>query len=184
MATHTSKRNYPATRMRRMRRDDFSRRMMRENYLSVDDLIYPVFVLEGEGRREPVESMPGISRLSIDLLLEFGMENVWRRIEELTTRLCDGLRDKGYAIVSPRYSPRSKPRGGGTGLSQAVGHDERSGIVIFDPPTDRPTPPTQQIVTDLEKRNIIIVIREGHLRASPHFYNTMEQIDRLIDALP
>ena len=56
--------------MRRMRRDDFSRRMMRENLLTPDDLIYPVFVLEGKGEREPVASMPGIERLSIDLLVE------------------------------------------------------------------------------------------------------------------
>jgi porphobilinogen synthase len=56
--------------MRRMRRDDFTRRLMRENTLRVDDLIYPVFVLDGKGRREAVASMPGIDRLSIDLLLE------------------------------------------------------------------------------------------------------------------
>ncbi|MEJ2059868.1 MAG: porphobilinogen synthase [Gammaproteobacteria bacterium] len=60
---------FPMTRMRRMRRDDFSRRMMRETVLSADDLIYPVFVLDGENRREPVSSMPGVERLSIDLLL-------------------------------------------------------------------------------------------------------------------
>jgi porphobilinogen synthase len=53
-----------------MRRDAFSRRLMRENLLTVDDLIYPLFVLEGEGRREPVGSMPGVERLSLDLLLE------------------------------------------------------------------------------------------------------------------
>jgi porphobilinogen synthase len=56
--------------MRRMRRDAFSRRLMRESRLSVDDLIYPVFVLEGRGRREAVSSMPGVDRLSIDLLIE------------------------------------------------------------------------------------------------------------------
>ena len=56
--------------MRRMRRDDFSRRLMRETALRADDLIYPVFVLGGKGRREAVASMPGIERLSIDLLLE------------------------------------------------------------------------------------------------------------------
>jgi len=55
--------------MRRMRRDDFSRRLMRESSLTAADLIYPVFVLEGEGQREAVPSMPGIERLSIDLLL-------------------------------------------------------------------------------------------------------------------
>jgi porphobilinogen synthase len=53
-----------------MRRDDFSRRMMRETLLTPDDLIYPVFVLEGKGEREAVASMPGIERLSLDLLVE------------------------------------------------------------------------------------------------------------------
>jgi len=61
---------FPGTRMRRMRRDAFSRRLMRESRLSVDDLIYPAFVLEGEGREEPVASMPGVSRVSLDRLLE------------------------------------------------------------------------------------------------------------------
>lgn len=61
---------FPYTRMRRMRRNDFSRRLMAENQLSVNDLIFPVFVLEGKNRRESIESMPGIERLSIDLLLE------------------------------------------------------------------------------------------------------------------
>jgi len=61
---------YPNIRPRRMRRDDFSRRLMRENRLSVDDLIWPVFVTDGQGRREPVKSMPGVDRLSIDLLVE------------------------------------------------------------------------------------------------------------------
>ncbi|MBP7579676.1 MAG: porphobilinogen synthase, partial [Vogesella sp.] len=51
-------RYFPATRLRRMRRDDFSRRLMRENVLTTNDLIYPVFVLEGEGREEEVASMP------------------------------------------------------------------------------------------------------------------------------
>jgi porphobilinogen synthase len=61
---------FPQRRMRRMRRDDFSRRLMRENRLDASDLIYPVFVLDGANRSEAVSSMPGISRLSIDLLLK------------------------------------------------------------------------------------------------------------------
>jgi porphobilinogen synthase len=56
--------------MRRMRRDDFSRRLMRESVLTVDDFIYPVFVLEGEGRIEKVSSMPGVERQSLDVLLK------------------------------------------------------------------------------------------------------------------
>ena len=61
---------YPATRLRRMRRDAFSRRLMRETTLAPDDFIYPVFVLEGSAKREPIASMPGIERVSIDLLLK------------------------------------------------------------------------------------------------------------------
>lgn len=69
-----SYRAYPYSRMRRMRSDDFSRRMMRENRLTTDDLIYPVFVLEGTQQRESVASMPGVERLSIDLLVEAAAE--------------------------------------------------------------------------------------------------------------
>ena len=69
-------RPFPASRPRRMRKDDFSRRMMRENTLTADDLIYPVFVLEGEQQREAIASMPGIERLSIDLLLDEAAELV------------------------------------------------------------------------------------------------------------
>jgi porphobilinogen synthase len=64
-----TKGSFPGTRMRRMRRDDFSRRLMRENTLSADDLIYPVFVLEGSNRVEAVASMPGVERMSLDRLL-------------------------------------------------------------------------------------------------------------------
>ena len=61
--------NFPGTRLRRMRRDEFSRRLMRESVLTPNDLIYPVFVLEGEGRIERVASMPGVERQSLDILL-------------------------------------------------------------------------------------------------------------------
>jgi len=60
---------FPATRMRRLRANEFSRRLMRENTLTVDNLIWPVFVLEGENAVEPVESMPGVERMTIDRLL-------------------------------------------------------------------------------------------------------------------
>lgn len=62
-------RQFPITRMRRMRKDNFSRRLMRENRLTTNDLIYPMFVIEGKNKREPVKSMPNIERLSIDLLV-------------------------------------------------------------------------------------------------------------------
>ncbi len=62
--------SYPRVRMRRNRRDDWSRRLVRETRLAVDDLIWPVFIAEGERRREPINSMPGVERLSVDLLVE------------------------------------------------------------------------------------------------------------------
>ena len=67
---------YPATRLRRLRRTDSIRRLVREHRLTVDDLIYPVFVLDGDNRREAVASMPGVERLSIDLLVAAAAEYV------------------------------------------------------------------------------------------------------------
>jgi porphobilinogen synthase len=74
---------FPANRMRRMRRDEFSRRLMREHRLSADDLIYPVFVREGNGLREPVASMPGVERVSIDELLRLAERALTLRIPAL-----------------------------------------------------------------------------------------------------
>ena len=67
-------RQFPEARMRRMRKDDFSRRLMRENHLRVEDLIYPVFVIEGENKTEQVASMPGVERKTIDLLVKEAQE--------------------------------------------------------------------------------------------------------------
>ena len=72
----TLSQHFPATRPRRVRKHDFSRRLVAENQLSVNDLIYPMFIIEGENTREKIESMPGIERLSIDLLIEEGKELV------------------------------------------------------------------------------------------------------------
>ncbi|CAN7677825.1 porphobilinogen synthase [Pseudoduganella sp. LjRoot289] len=67
---------FPAIRMRRMRRDPFSRALMRENAVTASDLIYPVFILDGANQREPVASMPGVERVSVDLLLKVAEECV------------------------------------------------------------------------------------------------------------
>src|SRR5256885_7245651 len=74
---------FPAVRMRRMRRDEFSRRLMRENVLTADDLIYPVFVLDGKARTEKVASMPGVERMTIDKLLVVAEQCVKLRIPVL-----------------------------------------------------------------------------------------------------
>ncbi|WP_374517020.1 porphobilinogen synthase [Undibacterium squillarum] len=67
---------FPAIRMRRMRKDAFSRALMRENHVTVDDLIYPVFIVEGEQQRQAVASMPGVERMSVDVLLEVAADCV------------------------------------------------------------------------------------------------------------
>jgi porphobilinogen synthase len=67
---------YPATRMRRMRRDPFSRALMRENTVTASDLIYPVFILDGVNQRQQVASMPGVERVSVDLLMKVAEECV------------------------------------------------------------------------------------------------------------
>ena len=74
MAFQTQRGPFPQTRMRRLRANEFSRRLVRESTLSPADLIFPVFVLEGEGQREQVSSMPGIERLSVDLLVKQARE--------------------------------------------------------------------------------------------------------------
>ena len=68
--------SYPAARMRRMRRDPFSRALMRENVVTPSDLIYPVFILDGQNQRQQVASMPGVERVSVDLLLKVAEECV------------------------------------------------------------------------------------------------------------
>lgn len=75
MSDHSSA-QFPAIRMRRMRKDTFSRALMRENTVTPADLIYPVFILDGQNRREAVSSMPGVERLSVDLLMPVAEECV------------------------------------------------------------------------------------------------------------
>ena len=142
------------------------------NMVNPDDYGDYQFQFQPDARRFEAGSynIAGITALgaSMQLLLEVGLDQVWSRIDELTSRLCDGLRDKDYRVFSPRDP------------------DERSGIVTFNAPypDTRLTPPVSQLVSDLEDKGIVLVAREGRLRASPHFYNTPEQIDELIKVLP
>ncbi len=75
--------SFPAVRMRRMRRNDFSRRLMREHVLTANDLIYPVFVLDGKNRTEKVASMPGVERMTPDRLLPVAEQCVKHRVPVL-----------------------------------------------------------------------------------------------------
>jgi len=75
--------SYPAVRMRRMRHDDFSRRMMREHVLTTNDFIWPVFVIDGKSATQPVPSMPGVERYTLDRLLPVAEEALELRIPTL-----------------------------------------------------------------------------------------------------
>ena len=84
MGFKSNRGDYPHTRMRRNRAKDFSRRLLRETKLSPDDLIYPLFVIEGLNQSEPVKSMSGVNRLSIDLLVaEAKKQHHWGFLQSL-----------------------------------------------------------------------------------------------------
>lgn len=140
------------------------------NMVNANDYGNYQFEFQPDARRfEPGSyNIPGILGMgaSLELLLEVGLDRVWARLDALTGYLCDRLQEKGYRVYSPR------------------GAGERSGIVVFEPSASRTAPPLPKIVAELESHGIIIVVREGRLRASPHFYNTREQIDSLVAALP
>jgi len=122
---------YPAVRMRRMRRDDFSRRLMRENILTVNDLIYPVFILDGQGRREAVASMPDVERLSLDLLWPVAEECVRLGIPVLalfpvldaSLKTADGREATNPDGLVPRAVRELKRRFPGLGLLTDVALD-------------------------------------------------------------
>jgi cysteine desulfurase / selenocysteine lyase len=131
------------------------------------------FEFQKDARRfEPGSyNIPGILGMgaSLEVLLKVGVDEVWRRVEALNAVLCEGLERKGYRVFSPR-----KTQG------------ERSGIVVFEPLSEkmRTVAGMQKIVGDLKKENVVIVIREGRLRVSAHFYNAVGQIEKLVGLLP
>ncbi|MCC7144912.1 MAG: aminotransferase class V-fold PLP-dependent enzyme [Phycisphaeraceae bacterium] len=139
------------------------------NVVHAQDYDHYRFELRPDAERfEPgTLNIPGLLGLaaSVDLLLELGIAQVWAKLESLTDRLGTGLAAKGYTV----FSPRAKAA-------------EKSGIVSFSPPAG--SPPLPAIVAALENEKIVVVTRAGRLRASPHFYNTFAQIDRLLSALP
>lgn len=138
--------------------------MGRHNHLdygNYDERYYP------DARRfEPgtwnVIAIHGLGQ-SLGLLMEIGLDTVWSRVDGLCQHLRGRLAEKGYTVVSP------------------PGPGERSGIVAFDPPED--AQPNAQTVEQLGKQGITIAARMGHLRVSPHFYNTIEQMDAVVDHL-
>ena len=111
--------SFPHARMRRMRKDDFSRRLMRENILTVNDFIYPVFVIEGENKTEAVESMPGVSRLSVDLLVKEAQECAELGIPMMTLFPVVGD-DKKSELAEEAYNPEGLAQRAIRAIKQAV----------------------------------------------------------------
>jgi cysteine desulfurase/selenocysteine lyase len=124
------------------------------------------FTLRADAKRFECGSynIPGVLAMgaALDLLADISLDTVSARIRALTDQFIAGAAERGYRIFSSRAA------------------DEWSGIVSFTSPTHDHA----KIVAELEAQKIIIVLREKRLRISPHFYNTAEQIDRLIAALP
>ena len=122
---------YPFVRMRRMRRDDFSRRLMREHRVTANDLIYPVFILDGEKRVEPVASMPGVERVSLDRLLPVAEECVRLGIPvialfpviEQSLKSADGREATNPDGLVPRIARKLKQRFPELGVSTDVALD-------------------------------------------------------------
>ena len=154
---------FPQRRMRRMRRDDFSRRLMRENRLSIDDLIYPVFVLDGKSRIEAVPSMPGVKRYSLDKLLPHAEQCVKLGIPaiaifpviERNLKTLDGREATNPKGLVPRTVAALKKRFPELGVIADValdpytthGHDgviDRTGYVLND-----------ETITVLEKQALV-----------------------------
>jgi porphobilinogen synthase len=105
--------------MRRMRRDDFSRRLMRENILTVNDLIYPVFVIEGKNKKEAIDSMQGVERLSIDLLVKEAKEIAELGIPMIALfPVVDA--DKKSELAEEAYNPVGLAQRAGGAIKDAV----------------------------------------------------------------
>ena len=86
----TTQPGFPATRLRRTRMQDWSRRLVRETHLGVDNLVWPLFVIEGDGARQAIDSMPGVERLSIDLAIEAAKEAAELGLPAMFTERVDG----------------------------------------------------------------------------------------------
>src|SRR5687767_15172451 len=123
--------NFPAVRMRRMRRDEFSRRLMRETILTTGDLIYPVFVLDGKARTQKVASMPGVERMTVDKLLPVAEQCVKLGIPalalfpvvETTLKTLDGREAYNARGLVPRAAAALKKRFPELGLMTDVALD-------------------------------------------------------------
>jgi len=176
---------FPRTRPRRMRRDDFSRRLMRENRLSVDDLIQPVFVIEGQARTEAVASMPGIERMSIDVLVRRAQD--WARLGIPAVALFP-------VVAADRKTDRAEEAYNPDGLAQRAVRALKQGIpglgVITDVALDPFTVHGQDGLIDrdgyvLNDETVAVLVKQAlsHAEAGADIVAPSDMMDGRVSAL-
>ena len=177
--------NFPQTRMRRMRYNDFSRRLMRENRLSVDDLICPMFVVEGSNQRQAVVSMPGVERLSLDLLLEEARQLYELGIPALALFPVMAA-DKKSAQASEAYNPEGLIQRSVRALKQAIPELGIITDVALDPFTthgqDGLVNPRGYVMND-ETIEVLILQALSHAEAGADIVAPSDMMDGRIGAI-
>ena len=123
---------FPKTRMRRLRNQDFTRRLVAENQLTASDLIYPMFVLEGKNQKEAVPSMPGVERLSIDLLVKEAHELVKLGIPAIALFPVTPMQAKSLC-ASEAYNPEGLAQKAVRAIKQAIPNIAVITDVALDP---------------------------------------------------
>ncbi|MEQ1543693.1 porphobilinogen synthase [Methyloglobulus sp.] len=177
--------NFPSTRMRRMRFDDFSRRLMRENQLSTDDLIYPMFVTEGLNGREPISSMPGIERYTLDLMLAEAREVYELGIPAIALFPVVGT-DKKSDDAAEAYNPDGLIQRSVRALKQAVPQLGIITDVALDPFTihgqDGLTNDQGYVIND-ETNEVLVRQALSHAEAGANIVAPSDMMDGRIGAI-
>jgi porphobilinogen synthase len=177
--------NFPFIRMRRMRFDDFSRRLMRENQLSTDDLIYPMFVTEGLNLRESISSMPGIERVSLDLLLAEAKEVYELGIPAIALFPVVGT-DKKSDDAAEAYNPDGLVQRSVRALKQAVPQLGIITDVALDPFTSHGQDGLindQGYVINDETNNVLVRQALSHAEAGADIVAPSDMMDGRIGAI-
>ena len=177
--------NFPFIRMRRMRFDDFSRRLMRENQLSTDDLIYPMFVTEGLNLRESISSMPGIERVSLDLLLAEAKEVYELGIPAIALFPVVGT-DKKSDDAAEAYNPDGLVQRSVRALKQAVPQLGIITDVALDPFTSHGQDGLindQGYVINDETNNVLVRQALSHADAGADIVAPSDMMDGRIGAI-
>ncbi|MRI33105.1 porphobilinogen synthase [Endozoicomonas sp. OPT23] len=178
-------RPFPSSRPRRMRFDDFSRRLMRENVLTADDLIYPMFVLEGENQREAIPSMPGIERMSVDLLLEEAKELVELGVPAIALFPVVSA-DKKSDLAEEAYNPEGLVQRTVRALKAAVPELGVITDVALDPFTshgqDGLTDETGYVMND-ETTDVLVKQALSHAEAGADIVAPSDMMDGRIGAI-